>query len=233
MKISVLKSVKACFVFAFAMVILASCNREDSADVNQERIYTLYEVFYNENDDVTHAIARFRFGSRTGTLLELTGDAGVTFNGEPMPYSVLWSGHHISFAGKVNGGTFEYTNVDGEEFTNTVGAYGEIAFPDDFNELNKNQAYDLVWDGDPLGQNEHVGIFIGTWTWGDDALFLQSADNADNIIMGVNGLSNLAVGQATVYMDRWTERNASDNPGAGGKIIGKHRAQNVSVNVIE
>ena len=233
MKISILKSLKACFVFAFAMLILASCNREDSADVNQDRIYTLYELFYNENDDVTHAIARFRFGSRTGTLLELTGSAEVTFNGEPMPYSVLWSGHHLAFAGKVNGGTYEYTNVEGGVFTNTVSAYGDIAFPDDFTELDKTQAYTLEWQGSALSANEHVGIFVGTWGWGDDALFTQSADNATNIIMGVNGLSNLAVGSATVYMDRWTERNATDTPNAGGKVIGKHRALNATVTVFE
>ena len=220
-------------LMAILIIPLSSCNKEDSADVNQDRIHTVYEVFYNENDDVTNVTARFRFGSRTGTLLELSGDAGVTFNGQAMPYSNLHSGHWRQFAGKVDGGTFVYENVDNEIYTNTVNSFADIAFPETFTELSKTEAYSLEWVGSVLEQNEIVGLFVGSWTWGDDALFLQAANGSSDVVLGVNGLSNLPLGSATVYMDRWTEIPASQTPDAGGIIIGKHRAQNVSVNIID
>ena len=87
---------------------------EDSDDVNQARIYTDYELFYNANEDVTHAIARFRFGGPFGTILELTGSsgAGVTFNGQPLAYSGFWGGHHREYAGNVTGGTQAWVDLN-------------------------------------------------------------------------------------------------------------------------
>ncbi len=83
-------------------LIIAGCGTgEDSADVNQDRIYTDYEVFYNANEDKTHVIARFRFGHALGTILELKDSSGasVTYNGAVLAYSQLWGGHHKEYAG--------------------------------------------------------------------------------------------------------------------------------------
>ena len=62
--------------------MLVGCGSEDSADVNQNTIYTDYELFYNANDDVTHAITRFRFGGALGTILELTSASGANIIGD-------------------------------------------------------------------------------------------------------------------------------------------------------
>ena len=213
-------------------LVFVSCQPEDSADVNQDRIYTHYEVFYNSNDDKTHAVARFRFGNPTGTLLELKDSAQVTFNGQVMPYSLIYSGHHLEFAGKVNGGNFVYTNNEAEVFSNTVDPYDEIAFPSGIDTIKKTEAYTLNWVGNSLVADEFVGVFIGTWQWGDDALFVQDGDGASNIVLGVNELAGAAVGQATMYMDRWTSKLAGEAPSAGGVVVGKHRAQNITVQVV-
>lgn len=50
------------------LLLVASSAKEDSSDVNQNKIYCDYELFYNQNDDKTQAVARFRFGGPTGTL---------------------------------------------------------------------------------------------------------------------------------------------------------------------
>ena len=47
-------------LLALAALIMASCAKEDSSDVNQNKIYVDYEVFYNQNEDKTHAVARFQ-----------------------------------------------------------------------------------------------------------------------------------------------------------------------------
>lgn len=208
---------------------------EDSDDVNQDTIYTDYELFYNANEDKTHAIARFRFGNPFGTLLELSASsgAGVTFNGEALAYSRLWGGHHQEYAGNLTSGTFIYTDTDGSVFTNEVPFGTTIAFPANFNEIDISQAQTLNWEGDVLAANDQVGIFVGSWAWGDDALFWTDADGASSIVMGLNQLQNLALGTAVVFMDRWNAVDIAEGTSEGGRIRYKYRAQNATVTVVD
>jgi hypothetical protein len=208
---------------------------EDSEDVNQDRIYTDYELFYNSNDDVTHAIARFRFGGPFGTILELTSSSGakVSFNGDNLAYSTLWGGHHREYAGNITSGSFRYTNTEGRIFVNSVPGGTTIAFPSGFDgsALSKSTAQALAWDGSALAPNDQVGIFIGTWTWGDDALFWTDADGATEIVMGVNALQNLSLGSAVVFLDRWNAVDVSQGTAVGGRIRYKYRAPNATITV--
>ena len=120
-------------------IILASCQKEDSSDVNQDKIYCVYELFYNQNSDKTVAIARFRFGTPTGTLLELTDPAGVTFNGDVLPYSVAYSGHAKEYAGQISSGSFVYTNTEGTVFTNSTPTMTTLGHPAGFTTITKSQ----------------------------------------------------------------------------------------------
>lgn len=223
-----IKLLLAFFLFAS----LYSCNVEDSGDVNQDKIWTHYELFYNANDDKTVAVARFRFGGPTGTLLELNEDASVSFNGNELGFNNLYFGHVAEFAGVVDSGTFVYQDLDQLTFTNTINHFDSIAFPEGFDTITKSQANTLTWDGVALMENESVGLFVGSWTWGDDALYIQSSDNATDIILGTNQLSNVPVGPSTLYMDRWTEVPVSQGTSKGGTVIGKYRAENRVVQVI-
>lgn len=212
--------------------LLIGCTVEDSGDVNQDRIWTRYELFYNANEDKTVAVARFRFGNPTGTLLELNENASVTFNGTEMEYDVWYLGHAMEMAGFVDSGTFVYQDLDQLTFENTVFPFDTIAFPEDFDTIITSQANALAWLGNPLGSNEDVGLFIGSWTWGDDALFYEDSDNATEIVMGTNQLSNLPIGPSTVFMDRATKLNATEAPSAGGIVVGKYRAENKTVQIV-
>ncbi|MFL0810577.1 MAG: hypothetical protein K6L76_09195 [Agarilytica sp.] len=225
---------KLFYVFSLA-ALLAACGSEDSADVNQDRIHTVYEVFYNQNDDVTHVIARFRFGGPLGTLLRLGTESGasVSYDGDTLPYSDLWGAHHREYVGDITGGTFIYTNTDGDVFTNLVPSGSSIGFPDAFAELSRSAAFELIWEGTPLAPNDQVGVFVGSWVWGDDALFWEDGDGAASVVMGVNQLSNLPLGTAVVYMDRWNERNVAQGTSEGGKIRYKYRGSNAVITVVD
>jgi hypothetical protein len=212
--------------------VFVGCNVEDSGDVNQDKIWTQYELFYNENDDKTVAVARFRFGGATGTLLKLNEDASVSFNGEELDYNAWYLGHTREFAGWVDSGAFVYMDLDQLTFTNTVMPYDSVGFPDGFDTIYKSMANTLVWDGTPLAANEHVGLFVGSWAWGDDALYVQSVDNATDIVMGTNQLSNVPVGPSTLFMDRWTQVDAAQATSEGGIVVGKYRATNRQVQVV-
>lgn len=213
--------------------LLTSCNVEDSADVNQERIYADYEVFYNSNTDKTWVVARFRFGGATGTLLQLNDPAFVEFNGEDLPFNSLFAGHYKEYAGQLTSGTFVYTDVDGNTYENSIPAYEPIEFPTGLDTLSKSNSYDLVWQGTELKANQNVGVFAGSWAWGQDALFLQTNDGANNIVLGKDQIANLPLGQSTLYMDRSTDVQITDGTSEGGRIRGKYRATNVTVQVVD
>ena len=230
-KINTMNTIKI-LIATVLFAAIYGCNVEDSGDVNQDKIWAKYELFYNENDDKTVAVARFRFGSPTGTLLQLNEDASVTFDGEELEYNAWYLGHTKEMAGWVDSGTFAYMDLDQLIFTNTVMPYDSIGFPDGFDTINNSMANTLTWDGNPLAPNEHVGLFVGSWTWGDDALYIQSADNATDIVMGTNQLSNVPVGPSILYMDRWTEIEADQGTSEGGVIVGKYRATNIQVQVV-
>jgi hypothetical protein len=212
--------------------LLSSCQKEDSSDVNQDKIYTVYEMFYNANSDKTVAIARLRFGSPTGTLLEATDPAGVTFNGDVMPYSAAYSGHAKEYAGKLVGGTFAYTNTEGTVFSNTTPFMDTVAYPVGFNTIIKSQANTFTWVGNPLAANERINLFIGSWTWGQDAAFFAYSQGASDIIMGINQLNNLALGTSTCYIDRVNEVAITQGTSEGGVIRTRYRPLNVPVQVV-
>lgn len=211
---------------------LFSCTGESAGDVNQDRIYTEYEQFYNSNTGTTTVIARFRFGGALGTILELDSTDNVKFNGDDLPYSIFWGAHVKEYVGNIAPGTFVYTNLDGNVFTNTVPAYEAIDFPSSFTELSKSTPYDFQWVGTALSQNQEVGVYVGTWGWGDDTWNYTNSVGATNMIFGLNSLSNLTLGSATVFLDRATKSTNIQGTSKGGVIRGKYRAPNRTVNVI-
>jgi hypothetical protein len=213
-------------------VVFTSCTGESAGDVNQDRIYTEYEQFYNSNTGVTTVIARFRFGGALGTLLELDSTDNVTFNGDVLPYNIFWGGHAKDYVGNIAPGTFVYTNLDGNVFTNTVPAFESIGFPSSFTELSRSAAYDFQWAGTALSQNQEVGAFIGSWSWGDDTWNFTNSVGATNMVFGINSLSNLPLGTSTVYLDRTTRKTNIQGTSKGGVIKGTFRAPNRVINVI-
>lgn len=213
-------------------VVFTSCTGESAGDVNQDRIYTEYEQFYNSNTGTTTVIARFRFGNALGTILELDSTDNVKFNGDDLPYSIFWGAHVREYVGNIAPGTFVYTNLDGNVFTNTVPTFETIDFPSNFTELSRSTPYDFQWTGTAIGQNQEVGVFVGSWAWGDDTWNFTNSVGATNMVFGINSLSNLPLGTSTVYLDRTTRKTNIQGTSRGGVIKGKFRAPNRVINVI-
>jgi hypothetical protein len=213
-------------------ILLTACDKENSADVNQDKIYTEYELFYNANSDKTVAIARLRFGGPTGTLLEATTPAGVTFNGEVLPYSAVYSGHAKEFAGKLTTGTFAYTNTENTIYSNTPPSMDTLAHPAGFDTIIKSAANTYAWIGNPLTASERVNLYVGSWTWGQNAIFFATGAGSDDIIMGVNQMTNLGIGTSTLFVDRVNESTNIQGTSEGGVIRTRFRPLNVQVNVI-
>jgi hypothetical protein len=216
-------------------ILFTACPIEDSADVNQDKIYTDYEVFYNSNTDKTQVLAKFRFGGATGTILELKDPAEVYFKGDKLPFKPLYGGHFKEYAGRITEGTFRYTNTDSVVYFNEIPDAETIDFPDELDRdtLTKSTAYTFTWIGTPLKENQSVGVFVGSWTWGQDALFYENAVGATNIIMGTHQLGNLPAGSSTWFLDRATQVQVTEGTAEGGYVRAKYRAKNIEVIMVE
>lgn len=220
------------FLSLLVISILTSCAKENASDVNQDKIYTDYEVFYNQNTDKSWVVAKFRFGGPTGTILELDSTSYVTFNGDTLAYNALYTGHFKEYAGRITAGSFKYENVDGQIFVNSIPAVDLIAFASDFDTLKKTQAQTITWVGTSLSSDEAVGILIGNGAWGQAALALQDLDGATNVVLGIPQMTSLAIGNSTVYMDRQHELDVMEGTSKGGKIRAKYRALNKVIQVV-
>lgn len=217
----------------FTTALFMGCPIEDSSDVNQDKIYADYEVFYNSNTDKSIVLAKFRFGGATGTLLELTAPAEVYFNEDKLPFRRLNGGHYKEYSGRITEGSFIYTNIDSVTFTNELPVGEVIDFPEGLDSLSKAESYTFEWQGTALKENQSVGVFVGSWTWGQDALFFQNDLGATNIVMGTNKLGNLPLGSSTWYLDRSTQEQLSEGTSEGGFIRSRYRAKNIEVIVTE
>lgn len=205
-----------------------SCNREDSSSVDQDKIFTEYELFYNANEDITYARATFRFSSLTGTKLELSTPSEVSFEGDVLSFKNALAYYEREYAGKIDSGAFMWINTLGDTFNNSVHII-PIDFPAVFDTIDRFSAYELFWQGDSLGSNETVTLFINGPNEGDGQTFIQDNINSKSMILATNKLQLLPMAPATCYMDRRYSPALTEQTSRGGLIIGRYRPVNQMV----
>ena len=226
--INAVKIAVALFIASFAI----SCQRENSDDVNQDRIYAEYELYYDKNQNKTYASAVFRFGNATGTLLELTSPSSVTFNGDQIPFDQTFSYYRKEYQGLVTGGTFVFTNTEGTSFTNTVSSTRTIDFPTSMDTITASNGYTLAWVGDSIVTDEHVTVWMDGPLQNNSEFFFQYVEGTNSIVMAASQLGNLGTGNTTCTIERVWETTASSVTGAGGKVRCKYKGTNRTVQVV-
>lgn len=197
--------------------VFYGCAKEDSANVNQDSIYAIYELFFNETEDKTTARATFRFGGPTGTLLELSDPAGVTFNGKALGYNALTGVHKDEYVGQVSDGSFSYTNTDGQVFMNQTDTIKSIGFPA-VDTIDASMAYSFIWQGDPVAQNELVSLSIDGTQQANLEIFSTLIPGKTDLVLAADRLQKVGEGMATVYLKREKNRlSIEDGTSKGGR----------------
>ncbi len=215
-------------VLLFLVFLFNSCVREESIDVNQDKIHTAYELFYNANEDKTYARATFKFSNALGTNLQLTSPSEVRFNGDVLTFKNALAYYEKEYAGLVDTGTFKWTDTDGQIYENTI-TFKNINYPANLDTIARDAAYELFWVGDSLSANEKVILTVNGVLEGDAQIFTQSNLNAKSIILALNQLQQLGQGQGTLWMDRLFEPVLVQKTSAGGTIMGHYRPINKTV----
>lgn len=230
LNLSKMKTLKNLYlpVLLLTLMFLNACIREESNDVNQDKIHTAYELFYNANEDKTYARAIFKFSNALGTQLQLTSPSEVTFNGDVLTFKNTLAYYEKEYVGMVTTGTFVWTDVNGLAFTNTI-SIKDINYPAVLDTIPRNAAYEMFWQGDSLSANERVVLTANGVLEGDAQIFSQDNINAKSIILAKNKLELMGQGQGTLWMDRYYEPVLTEKTSAGGLISGRYRPVNKTV----
>jgi hypothetical protein len=215
-------------LFSLAIIvstILSSCAKEDSATVNQDKIYAEYELFYNKNEDKTYASAVFKFSNIGGTQLQLSSPSEVKFNSDIIPYDGTFAYYRKEYAGFISSGTFTFKDKDGLVYTNIVSVAKPITNIAIDTIKRSNGAYTYTWVGDTVKTNEAVGLVIGNnvnpLTF---QFFRQASVNTTNLVLPLTQLNQLPIGMSYSQLDRVVQSNAPSVTSAGGLIRGKYRS---------
>ncbi len=206
-------------------VLLSSCEREPSASVDQDKIFTDYELFYNANLDKTYARATFRFSNLLGTQLELSDPSEVTFNGDVLTFRSALAYYEKEMAGFVESGTFRWSDIDGLVFTNAI-QINTIAYPSMLDTIQRNASYEIIWEGAELVPKEIVTVTVNGENEGDAQIFLAADIGMEGIILSKSKLEKVGQGPGTIWMDRSYIPDLQEATSAGGRRIGRYRPVN-------
>lgn len=217
------------FILSICSILFTTaCQRESSADVNQDRIYTHYELFYNANEDITYARAWFRFGSITGTQLELAAPSEVTFEGDKLAFNKVLAFYEKQYPGLKSTGKFHWEDTEGKAFDNTVTIHA-IDFGVVPDSIARTSALTIPWTGDALGADEAVGTWINGENEGDAQAAITIETGATALIVPLNKLEKVGAGPGKIYLERRSAPALAEATGAGGYGAGVYRAKTQNV----
>ena len=204
------------------VLLFTACLREESVNVNQDSIYAEYRLVYEADKDKTFARATFRFGGATGTLLQLSDPAEVLIDQEPMTWKPALAYYERESAGAQTSGTFAYTDLDANTFTNAVTLAKPIAFPAGLDTIAQGAAFTLTWEGDPIQAGELVTVTINGINEGDAKIFTTDNIGANEIILAADKLNGLGVGKGTIYMERFQGQLLQEGTSKSGAVWSRY-----------
>ena len=211
-------------------LMLTSCEFEDAADVNQDRIFTRYKLFYDANEDITYAKTTLFLGNEGGTQLQ-SDKATITFNGEALDWNNILAFYEAKLPGYVSSGEFEYKDLDDNIFKNKVTII-PIDFPDDQPKtLDRNKSYTIEWEGTALTEGELVSAVVIPNALQETKPFLETNTGADEIILGASQFKDINPGPGVIALDRVHGMELEEAPSAGGKLEGHYRAKNYEITI--
>lgn len=209
-------------LFALPGADTQGCQSQPSSDVAQDKIHTNYWLYRESNSDVTYARAQFRFGTGTGTSLELTGGASVSEGGTPLPWGALLDWYENKHAGYTKQTTFTYVDSEGKRREVPVPVIREVSFPDPLPaKLPRSESFELTWVGEPLADGETMEAVVARDANRlDFAVWYETKVGARSMVLTKDGLAKVQAGASVLSLRR--HRNyplpAGADTGGGGRV---------------
>ena len=165
----------------------------------------------------------------------MTGDAGVTINGEKL------DGDEQLFRGLVYSRrisddvdyTFVFTDADGGTYTNSL-KLEPIDLDRLPQEISGRESVQISWAGAPVGKFETVRIYAS-----DDENILgmeigsTSANGANSVKTNPNDVKQLLNGGGSIYIVRSIDKPLDEEGDEGGELRGDYTSESYSIEIVD
>lgn len=224
------------FIWIGTLLLLSGCrDAKDLDEINQNFIYTNYEMTYDSQIDLTVVKANFRNLNAVGRQLKLTGGSNIRFNNELLPEvnELLTNATYYEkeFAGLVVMGTFTWTDADGKVYNNTI-EMPTANVPAELNEISTGADYEFFWVGGHLIHYERIQLrfdVLGDIT----KTYTQNDVLSESITIPASDLEDLAPGSAQLSLERRYRPVLDERTSSGGRITAEYKSPVKSADLIE
>jgi hypothetical protein len=211
-----------------AVLFFSSCKREESVNIQQERIYTSYDFTFDAEQNRSRMSATFRLDNSGGQKIQLSFPARVEFNGEGMVYRKALGIYELNQMGNQAGRAFTYFDLDDNEFSNSVSAVNSIDLPFGITNISTNGNFFLPWTGAALQSGETVRVTIK----GENSrTFTTSLVGSNHIILQQHQLAGLTAGNAQIQIEREITVPLDQSTLAGGRMSMKHISRKAFITI--
>lgn len=214
---------------AILTLVISGCEKEISKNVDQNKIWTSYELYYNEGLNKTFATATFRFSNNNGTKLMLSDPSSVTVDGATLEWNAENGYYRNEFSGLKATATFHWVDLDGNSFTNNI-ELRDISFPDPIDTLHfTNSITQFAWAGLPLDSSESVSLTIDGDGVTDTRIFSIDTLGATTITFDSLALSPIDSGMVRLVLNKRYSPDLTEKTDRGGRLIGRFQTDTVHV----
>lgn len=219
-------------ILLIGVLIFSSCKREDSVNIDQQRIYVNYEYVFNSHTMQSTATATFRLDNSKGTKIELSNPARIDFNGEGMAYRNSSGSYQVSTSANTIGGLFKYTDLETAAYSNATAPLTYIELPYAITSISRNGNFFLPWEGSPLQAGETITVTISGGSQSGSTTWTTHTIGHSYMILDQNKLSNLVQGTAEIQITRELVTGIQQSTLAGGRMTSTYLSQKAFVNIV-
>lgn len=211
-----------------AVLFFTACKREESVNIDQNRIYSTYEHEYNADNNRSTMTAVFRMDNSGGRKIELSYPARVDFNGDGLSWRGALGSYQVTSNGLLSGGKFNYHDLDDNTYSNDVPEMTETELPFGITSISKSGNFFLPWNGPALKAGETIRVKISA---GTTRTFTTTSAGATHIILNQNQLAGLTEGNGTIQIERESYANLISSNLSGGRITSTYKSRRVFINI--
>lgn len=211
-----------------AVLFFTACKREESINIDQNRIYADYSYEFDAEKNQSSMTATFRLDNSGGKKLKLSYPARVDFEGSGLTWRGAFGHYQLTNSWNAAGGRFNYFNNDEKQFSNEIAAPPSTELPFGLTSISRAGNFFLPWTGGPLGAGEVIRVRIDGVT---DQTFTTSQLGATHIILDQNGLQQLTPGNATITIEREKRSGVQQGNLSGGQITSRYKSRRVHITI--
>lgn len=205
-------------------MFIQSC-KEETVDIDQNRIFTSYSVSFNSDVNKTSVTASFTLDKQSESSidqLKLKHPACIKYAGKELLFNENTRSYEKEFLGEKEG-TFEYSNTDGVKLYNSSSIPSYVEFLELADSVNLYQDFYIEWEGDTKSAGENIEILVYNIDSGKSFTVNDFTENT--VYIDGSDLESNGPGTTIISITRSINQPANQKPDAGGKVIQSYVSQ--------